>query len=173
MLCIYNEYISHLMYYWNIYIETLPNDKNMSNLIWYNITKFVQQLMFMIKCLNGFVIKWTDKINCHIINHGDDYCLSKQCGFNGLLNKFNRNSWFYSIWYVMYVTSLLIVRVSTLAFKLIWFSFWEILSCKMLWYINTIHVSVCQTDTVIYVNVMHFTSTLKVIPPFCYFDLYY
>ena len=37
------------------------------------------QLMFMIKCLNGFVIKWTDKINHlgHVINHGDDDCLSK------------------------------------------------------------------------------------------------
>ena len=39
--------------------------------------------MFMIKCLNGCVIKWTDKINHlgHIINHGDYDCLSKQCGF--------------------------------------------------------------------------------------------
>ena len=64
-----------------------------------NIKKFVQQLMFMIKCLNGFVIKWTDKINHlgHIINHGDDDCLSKQCGFNGLVSKFNSNLWFYSI----------------------------------------------------------------------------
>ena len=44
-----------------------------------NIKKIVQQLMFMIKCLNGFVIKWTDKINYlgHIIDHGDDDCLSK------------------------------------------------------------------------------------------------
>ena len=34
--------------------------------------------MFMIKCLNGLVIKWTGKINHlgHIINHGDDDCLS-------------------------------------------------------------------------------------------------
>ena len=33
--------------------------------------------MFMKKCVNGFVIKWTDKINHlgHIINHGDDDCL--------------------------------------------------------------------------------------------------
>ena len=50
-----------------------------------NIKKIVQQLMLMIKCLNGFVIKRTDKINHldHIINHGD--CLSKQCGFSGLI----------------------------------------------------------------------------------------
>ena len=68
----------------------------------------------------------------------------------------------------MYVISLLILHVSTLAFKLIWFSFWGILSCKMLWYINTI--SVCQTDTVSYVKIIYFTSILKVIPPFCYFD---
>ena len=64
----------------------------------------------------------------------------------------------------MYVISLLILHVSTLAFKLIWFSFWEIWSCKMLWYINTI--SVRQTDTVSYVKMMYFTSILKVIPPF-------
>ena len=40
----------------------------------------------MIKCLNGFVIKWIYKINHlgHIIYHGDDDCLSKQCGFDGL-----------------------------------------------------------------------------------------
>ena len=71
--------------------------------------------MFMIKCLNGFVIKWTDKINYlgHIIDHGDDDCLSKHCGFYGLVNKFNSNLWFYSIWYVMYVISPLILRVST------------------------------------------------------------
>ena len=37
--------------------------------------------------------------------------------------------------------------------------------------INTI--SVCQTDTVSYVKMMYFTSILKVIPPFCYFDLCY
>ena len=71
----------------------------------------------------------------------------------------------------MYVISLLILRVYTLAFKLIWFSFWGILSWKMLWYINTI--SVCQTDTVSYVTMMYFTSILKVILQFCYFDLYY
>ena len=61
-----------------------------------NIKKIVQQLMFMIKCLNGFVIKWTDKINYlgHIIDHGDDDCLSKHCGFHGLVNKFNSNLWF-------------------------------------------------------------------------------
>ena len=37
-----------------------------------NIKKIVQQLMFMIKCLNGFVIKWTDKINHlgHIMDVG-------------------------------------------------------------------------------------------------------
>ena len=48
-----------------------------------NIKKIVQQLMFMIKCLNGFVINLTDKINYlgHIIDHGDDDCLSKHCGF--------------------------------------------------------------------------------------------
>ena len=70
-----------------------------------------------------YYIKWTDKINYlgHIINHGGDDCHSKQCGFNGLVNKFNSNVWLYSICYVMYVTSLFIVHVSTLAFKLIWF----------------------------------------------------
>ena len=49
--------------------------------------------MFMIKCLNGFVIKWTEKINHfgHIINHGEDDCLSKQCVVNGLVNTFNSN----------------------------------------------------------------------------------
>ena len=55
-----------------------------------NITNVVQQLMFMIKCLNGFVII------CHIghiINHGDDDCLCKQCGFNGLVSKFISNLW--------------------------------------------------------------------------------
>ena len=45
-----------------MYIETLPNVKNMSNFaddynITSNIKKIVQQLMFKIKCLNGFVIK--------------------------------------------------------------------------------------------------------------------
>ena len=71
---------------------------------------------------------------------------------------------FISIWYVMYVNySLLILRVSTLAFKLIWFSFWGILSCKMLWCIHTI--SMCQTDTVSYVKMMYFTSILQVISP--------
>ena len=34
-------------------------------------------------------------------------------GFYGLVNKFNSNLWFYSIWYVMYVISPLILRVST------------------------------------------------------------
>ena len=54
-----------------------------------NFKKIVQQLMFMIKFLNGFVIKWTDKINHlgHIINHGDDDCLNKQGGFNGLVDR--------------------------------------------------------------------------------------
>ena len=56
MVCIYNEYISHLMYYWNIYIETsishiivfvdltLTNVKNMSNFAHdYNITSNIKK----------------------------------------------------------------------------------------------------------------------------------
>ena len=34
-------------------------------------------------------------------------------------------------------------------------------------------VSLSETDTVSYVKMMYFTIILKVIPPFCYFDLYY
>ena len=43
------------MYYWNIYIETLPNVKNMSNLADdYNITSNIfHQLTFMDLSLNG------------------------------------------------------------------------------------------------------------------------
>ena len=38
-------------------------------------------------------------LNGYIINHyhGDDDCLCKQCGVNGLVNKLNSDLWFYSI----------------------------------------------------------------------------
>ena len=138
-----------------------------------NIKKIVQQLMFMIKCLNGFVIKWTDKINYMVI-------LLIMVMMIVLVN---------TVVFMVWLTSLIVIygfiqsdmlcmlfrpwfyASQLLAFKLIWFSFWGILSCKMLWCINTI--SVCQTDTVSYVKMMYFTSILKVIPPFCYFDLCY
>ena len=56
------------------HMSNFADDYNITS----NIKNFVHQLIFMIKCLNGSVIKQKDKINHlgHVINHGDDTSLS-------------------------------------------------------------------------------------------------
>ena len=58
ILCIIETFILKLYQMLKICQTLLMTIYNITS----NIKKFVQQLMFMIKSLDGFVIKWTDKI---------------------------------------------------------------------------------------------------------------